>query len=284
MLVSVSRGIRLALHLFYGVMLAVIFPHLNPTRQDHVMGSWNRRMLAILKIAIQTEGEQQFSRGEGGCLIVANHVSWLDIIVLNAIHPSRFIAKSEVRDWPIIGWLCRRSGTIFIERAMRRDAALINQRVSTLLKQGICVALFPEGTTTDGTQVGHFHSALIQPAIDAGIRLCPVALRYQNEKGEPSAAAAFIVDATLAQSIWNILRSPQLSALMMFNPALPTANKNRRVLARAAQAAISQKLENIDNRRQANTQQATPTFPQTVLSPQSSYVLLNDQALQQPCK
>lgn len=281
MLVSVIRGIRLALHLFYGVTLAVIYPHLNRARQDRVMVSWNKGLLAILKIAIQTEGEQQFSRGEGGCLIVANHVSWLDIIVLNAIHPSRFIAKSEVRDWPVIGWLCRRSGTIFIERTMRRGAAMINQRVSTLLKQGICVALFPEGTTTDGTQVGHFHSALIQPAIDAESRLCTVALRYQNEDGEPIAAAAFIGDTTLAQSIWNILRCPRLSALAMFSPALPTANKNRRVLARAAQAVIAQKLRNIDITRHAATQQPAPAFPQPILSSQSTYALLADPLLQQ---
>jgi 1-acyl-sn-glycerol-3-phosphate acyltransferase len=283
-LISLLRGVRLALHLCYGMLLATVYPHLKQPRQHRVMKSWNRQLLNILNIDIQIEGPQQFSRGEGGCLIVANHVSWLDIIVLNAIQPSRFIAKSEVRDWPVVGWLCRRSGTIFIERAMRRDAATINRRVSALLKQGICIGLFPEGTTTDGKQVGHFHSALIQPTIDAGTRLCPVALRYQDEDGEPSTAAAFIGDATLTQSIWNILRSSPINALVMFNPALPTANKNRRVLARAAQAAIAQKLQNIDLSRPAATQQAVSAFPQTILSSRSTYALLIDPLLQQPHK
>jgi 1-acyl-sn-glycerol-3-phosphate acyltransferase len=280
-LISVLRGGRLALHLFYGMLLAVIYPHLNQARQHRAMKTWCRQLLSILNIAVQIEGQQQFARDMGGCLMVANHVSWLDIIVLNAIHPSRFIAKSEVRNWPIVGWLCHRSGTVFIERAMRRDTSTINQRVGALLKQGVCIGLFPEGTTTDGKQVGHFHSALIQPAIDAGIGVCPVALRYQDKEGEPSIAAAFIGDTTLAQSIWNILRCPHLNALVMFNTALPTTNKNRRVLARSAQAAIAHKLQNIDIARQADTQQAVSAVPQTIMSSQSAYALLVDPLVQQ---
>src|ERR1019366_4497825 len=137
-LTSVFRGIRVALHLLFGMLLAVIYPHLNQTRQRHILKTWSRQLLTILNIGIQIEGEQ-LARGEGGCLIVANHVSWLDIYVLNAIHPSQFIAKSEVRDWPVIGWISRRCGTIFIERALRQNASLINRRVSLLLKEGACI-------------------------------------------------------------------------------------------------------------------------------------------------
>lgn len=275
MLISMLRGGRLVVHLLYGTLLAIVYPHLNQTRQSRTLKNWSRQLLDILNIGIQIEGQQP-ARGEGGCLIVANHVSWLDIFVLNAIHPSRFIAKSEVRAWPIIGWLCRRSGTIFIERAMRQSASAINQHVSLLLKQGACIGLFPEGTTTDGAQVGHFHSALIQPAIDAGIRLCPIALRYQNKEEDMEAAAAFTGDTTLAQSIWQILCCPQLNALVVFTPPLQTANENRRVLARTAQAAIAQGLQNVSLSRQVTVQQAIPAFPQQMLSTQSSYSLLID--------
>jgi 1-acyl-sn-glycerol-3-phosphate acyltransferase len=278
MLVSVFRGSRLALHLFYGMLLAVIYPHLNQTRQRRAMKKWSRQLLTILNVGIQIEGEQP-TRGEGGCLIVANHISWLDIFVLKAIHPARFIAKSEVRGWPIIGWLCRRSGTIFIERAMRQDASMINQRVSLLLKQGACIGLFPEGTTTDGKQVGHFHSALIQPAIDAGVKVCPMALCYQNENRQPSATAVFIGDTSLVQSIWRILRCQHLNALVVFTPALPAAGENRRVLARTAQAAIAQGLQNVGTTRQTVEQRATPDFSQTMLSSQSVYALLVDPML-----
>lgn len=269
--VSVFRGIRLALHLFYAALLAIFYPHLKPVKRRRILKTWSRQLLDILNIGIRTEGEWSV-RGEGGCLVVANHVSWLDIFVLNTIYPSRFIAKAEVRNWPLIGWLCKRSNTIFIERAMRQDAASINQRVSLLLEQGVCVGLFPEGTTTDGKQAGHFHSALIQPAIDAGAMLCPVALRYQDENGKQSSAATFTDDMTLFQSIWRILRSPHFDALLVFTPALATAGENRRVLARAAQEAISQGLQ--AGMRQAPKQETTSAVSQSLLSTQSAYAPL----------
>lgn len=269
--VSVFRGIRLALHLFYAALLAVFYPHLKPAKRRRILKTWSRQLLGILNIGIRTEGEWSV-RGEGGCLVVANHVSWLDVFVLNTIYPSRFIAKAEVRNWPLIGWLCKRSNTIFIERAMRQDATSINQRVSLLLEQGVCVGLFPEGTTTDGKQVGHFHSALIQPAIDAGAMLCPIALRYQDENGKQSSTATFTGDMTLFESIWRILRSPRFDALLVFTPALATAGENRRVLARAAQEAISQGLH--ARMRQTPEQETTSAVSQSLLSTQSAYAPL----------
>ncbi|OGT04675.1 MAG: hypothetical protein A2143_01075 [Gallionellales bacterium RBG_16_57_15] len=272
-LTSLFRGGRLALHLFYAVLLAIFYPHLNQTKQRRILKTWSRQLLDILNIGIRTEGQWTVC-GEGGYLVVANHVSWLDIFVLNAIHPSRFIAKAEVRNWPLIGWLCKRGNTIFIERAMRRNAASINRHVSFLLKQGVCVGLFPEGTTTDGKQVGHFHSALIQPAIDAGAMLCPIALRYQSKDEKPSSAAAFTGDMTLFRSIWRILRSPRFDALLAFTPALATAGENRRALARAAQQAVSQGLQNVATLRQQPEQETTSVIPQTLLSAQSAYASL----------
>ena len=215
--VSVFRGIRLALHFVYGMFLAIFYPYLSQARQRRVLKVWSRQLLDILNIGIRTDGQRP-ARGEGGCMIVANHVSWLDVFVLNAIYPSRFIAKAEVRNWPFIGWLCKRCDTIFIDRALRQNTASINRHISSLLKQGVCVGLFPEGTTTDGKQVGHFHSALIQPAIDAGAMLRPIALRYQDGTGKPGYAAVFTGNATLAQSIWQILRCRHLVALVVLPP------------------------------------------------------------------
>ena len=277
-LISLFRGARLVLHLVYAVLLAIPYPHLSQTKRRRTLRIWSRQLLDILNIGIRTEGQRP-TRGEGGCLIVANHVSWLDIFVLNTIYPSRFVAKAEVRDWPLIGWLCKRSNNIFIERALRpksihQDAASINQQVSLLLEQGVCVGLFPEGTTTDGKQVMHFHSALIQPAIDAGAMLCPIALRYLDEDGEQSGGAPFIDDMTLSRSIWRILRSPRFDALLVFTPALATAGENRRVLARAAQAAISKGLQNVAAMRPKPEQEATFAIPQTLLSAQSAYASL----------
>jgi 1-acyl-sn-glycerol-3-phosphate acyltransferase len=249
--VSIFRAGRLALHLLYGMALAIVYPQLD---------------LAL---------------NESGCLLVANHISWLDIFVLNAIHPSQFIAKSEVRDWPLIGWLSRRCGTIFIERALRQNASAINRRVSLLLKQGACIGLFPEGTTTDGKQVGHFHSALLQPAIDAGTKICPIALRYQNKDGFPSPAAAFTGNTTLIESIWKILRAPHLNASVVFTPALMASSENRRTLARAAQSAVAHELQYAGTARQAAIKEDYTAFPKTLLSSQSAYALLVDPLLNQ---
>jgi 1-acyl-sn-glycerol-3-phosphate acyltransferase len=277
---SAFRGSRLILHLCYGMLLAVIHPHLNQIWQRRILKMWSRQLLDILNIGIRIEGQQP-GHGKGGCLLVANHVSWLDMFVLNATQPTRFIAKSEVRGWPVVGWLSRRSGTIFIERTTRRDATSVNLRVSALLKQGDCVGLFPEGTTTVGKQVGHFHSALIQPAIDAGVKLCPIALRYQNEEGKLSTTAAFTGDATLVQSIWQILRCRHLNALVVFTPALLAENTNRRILARTAQDAIAQVLQTINPARHTDKQTARAAFPRTLLASQSAYALLIDPLLQQ---
>jgi 1-acyl-sn-glycerol-3-phosphate acyltransferase len=283
MLLSVFRGGRLVLHLFYGMALAAIYPYPSQAVQRRILKFWSRQLLTILNIGIRIEGEQ-LERGESGCMMVANHVSWLDMFVMNAIHPSQFIAKSEVRNWPVIGWLSRRSGTIFIERALRQNASRINRHISLLLKQGACIGLFPEGTTTDGNQVGHFHSALIQPAIDAGARLWPIALRYQSNDGKLSSIAPFTGDTTLVQSIWQILRSPHLIAIMVFTPALTADNENRRALARTAQAAIARELQIISIARQPVPQNAVPDFSHTLLSSQSAYALLVDPLLNQPAK
>lgn len=274
--VSLFRGCRLALHLSYGALLAVFYPLLDQPRQRRTLKTWSGQLLSILNVGIQVEGLQP-ERSGVGCLMVANHISWLDVVVLNAIHPTLFIAKSEVRDWPLIGWLCRRSGTLFLERAMRQNAAAINRHIGTALEQGLCVGLFPEGTTTDGKQVGHFHSALIQPAIDAGARLCPIALRYRDETGEPNTAAAFTGDTTLAGSIWRILRCAHLDALAVFTPALTASDGNRRVLAHTARQAIAQALEDIAPAQQEPEPAAA--IPHALLSAQSAYALLLDPIL-----
>ena len=275
MLVSLFRACRLVPHLFYGCVLAALFPYFSQSTQRYIVKSWSRQLLDMLNIGIQVKGQPP-TRGEAGCLIVANHVSWLDILVLNAIHPSFFIAKSEIRGWPLIGWLSRRIGTLFIERAMRNDANSINRQAGTLLRQGGGIGLFPEGTTTDGRQVGHFHSALFQSAIDAETRLCPTALRYQDEGGELSTAAVFTGDTTLVRSIWDILRCSRFDALVIFTPPVHAAGQNRRILARAAQEAIAQALHIADASSRMVTPREAHPHPQTMISPQSAYALLID--------
>lgn len=277
---SVFRASRVCLHLVYGLLLAIVYPHLNQADQNRILKNWSGQLLSIFNIRILVEGQPPMHR-KGGCLIVANHVSWLDIIVLNAIHPSRFIAKSEVNDWPVIGWLTRRCGTVFIERAKRHNTSMVNRQITRLFEQDVSIGLFPEGTTTDGKQVAPFHSALIQPAIDAGTSLQPMALRYREKDGGPGSAAVFVGDMTLAQSIWQILRCPRQSALVIFTPALNAENADRRVLARAAHTAISHALQTINNIHPAAMQPEMPAMPESVLPSLSAYELLVDPMLNQ---
>ena len=271
------------LHLCHGMLLALAYLKLEPNRQRHILKSWSSQLVDLLQIRIQIEGQVP-ETGTAGCLLVANHVSWLDIFVLNSIQPARFVAKSEVRGWPVIGWLCERGGTIFIERATRQNAAAVNRTVSGFLQKGDCVGLFPEGTTTDGHQVGHFHSSLIQPAIDARVTLHPVALRYRNERGELDTAAAFTGDTTLFQSIWSILRCQQLNVLVVFTPALTPEGANRRTLARASQEAVAWVLRAAGSSEHAHTYQQSPPFPCALLASQSAYSVLIDPLLRHPHK
>jgi 1-acyl-sn-glycerol-3-phosphate acyltransferase len=176
-------------------------------------------------------------------LIVTNHISWLDVFVLNTLVPMRFVAKSDVRHWPVLGWLCVRAQTLFIERGKARSAARINIQMTELLKGGESLAIFPEGTTTDGNQVAHFHSSLLQPAIDAGVHIYPITLRYQNVHGIHSLAPAYIADISFATSLWRILNTDELHVRLVTTAPLDTSTGDRRGLTRLAQQQISTTLQ-----------------------------------------
>lgn len=241
---TLFRATRLVIHLIYGISVAVVYPQLSRNRQMGIQKSWSKTLLAIFNIPLDVKGSQ-FVSCRAGCLQIANHVSWMDIFVLNAIQPSHFIAKSEVRDWPVIGWLCRRSGTLFIERASRLGATAINQQIVEKLRHGERIGLFPEGTTTDGKHVGTFRPALIQPAIDANSVVSPVTIRYQNEDGSLSNNAPFTGDTTLLESIWNMLSGRQIFAQVTFAPSLLAVGNDRRALSNRAHAVIAQNLGSI---------------------------------------
>ena len=113
-------------------------------------------------------------------LVVANHISWLDIFVLNAHHPVRFVAKAEIAKWPVVSRMIRGAGTVFIERERRRDTHRVNHQMAHVLANGDVVAIFPEGTTTYGTDVLPFKSSLLQPIVEAEGHVQPVAIRYRD--------------------------------------------------------------------------------------------------------
>lgn len=172
-------------------------------------------------------------------MLVANHISWVDIFVINAVAPAAFVSKAEVRNWPLIGWLAARNDTIFLRRGSRGHARIINAETAARLDAGRNVAIFPEGTTTDGSRVLNFHAALLQPAIASGHSVQPLALVYLDDQGRASRAPAYDGDITLGQCLASIIAERELVACVRAAVPLPTADGvERRQLASVARAAI----------------------------------------------
>lgn len=235
------RAARLVVHLTYGALLATVYPSLQTSLQKRIMQRWSAELLTILHVRISVTGKMPLGEISGG-MIVSNHISWLDVFVMSSILPMRFVAKSEVRRWPFIGWLCARAHTIFIERNKRSDTIRTNLQAVETLRQGGRMAIFPEGTTTDGSRVNHFHASLLQPAIDARTPIYPIALHYHDQANHPNLDAAYIDDMTFVESMWKILSSRDLHARVITTSALSTQVENRRVLALQAQHHIAQAL------------------------------------------
>ena len=237
--IRVTRSLRLILHFAWmGMGTAVYFPFINEQHRAQLKQRWSHQLLKILCIRL----DAQSSDAPPGCLIVANHVSWLDIFAINALRPVAFIAKAEIRQWPFIGWLAARHCTVFLRRGSRGHARMVNVEIDALLNAGSDVAVFPEGTTTDGTHLLGFHAALLQPAIETQRPLLPIALSYHDADGQISPAAAFAGETTLIQCVCAILASRTLTVRLA--PALPieTSGKTRRALSLAAHSAIATRL------------------------------------------
>jgi 1-acyl-sn-glycerol-3-phosphate acyltransferase len=235
----IFRMLRMALHLAKGlIIVSFIFPLLSAEERVRRVRDWSRALLHLLNIRMKVEGRPPMVRGRGA-MMVANHVSWLDIFTLDAICPAHFVSKSEVKRWPVLGWLARKAGTLFLERERRTDISRVNRKVMDLLNQGDCVAFFPEGTTTDGIRVLPFRSSLLQPVIDANADLWPVALRYIREDGSLDTRPAYIDDMSFHASLATILSCRQIRVNLRFLTPISADGLNRRALALSAFEAIS---------------------------------------------
>ena len=194
---------------------------------------------AALLDALGVEVEADLTHAVPGALLVANHISWIDIFVINAVMPSAFVSKEEVRHWPIIGWLAARNDTVFLRRGSRGHARIINEQVAGLLGQGKHVAVFPEGTTTDGRSLLHFHAALLQPALAAGRPVLPAAISYWELDGQRSLAPRYDGDISLGECTRAILGRKRLIARLVTTPLRGLNGEDRRVVAAEAREAIA---------------------------------------------
>lgn len=218
----------LAACLAAGLLIAAVFGALSTPWRRRLTRLWCRGLLACVGVRLRADG----AAPRGPALVVANHISWLDVIALSAVHPCTFVCKSEIAAWPAIGWLLSRTGTVFIRRGSFRDVLRVNDELRRRLAAGETVAAFPEGTTTDGSLVLPFRPALFQPCVERALPVHPAHVAYS------SAAAAYVGDTSFAASFVTIARSRRLEARVHLLPALRERGGGRKRAAREARAAI----------------------------------------------
>jgi len=228
------------IHLAHGMaVMALRFGSLDTAARRQCIQWWSAKLLRLMGLALEVQGVPQ----PGPLLVVANHVSWLDIAALHAGCPqARFVSKADVLRWPLIGWLVRGAGTLFIERGKKRDALRVVHELAQALQDGDTVAVFPEGTTSDGRGVLPFHANLLQAAIAGGTPVQPVVLRFSDPRHAVSPAAEFVGDTTLLQSLWRLASAEGLRVQVRWLAPLPSANASRRDLALSLQAVIADEL------------------------------------------
>jgi 1-acyl-sn-glycerol-3-phosphate acyltransferase len=169
--------------------------------------------------------------------LVSNHLSYLDVLVLGALAPSVFVAKREVKNWPIFGWFARLAGTLFAHRELRTQVGPLTRRLRTMLEQGILVVLFPEGTSSDGRTILPFKSALLEPATDSSRPLSACLIAYRLEDGDVGEEVCYWKDMTFVPHLFNLLSKRRIEASLFFSGNLER-NANRKDLARKLHSEV----------------------------------------------
>lgn len=241
---AAARLLRLTLHLMRGLhTLRTRFPGLDEAGRQQAIREWSGQTLRILGVRLQVLGEPP---GTGPLLVVANHQSWLDIFVMNAARPCRFVSKADVRHWPIVGRLVAGSGTLFIERDNRRDALRVVHHMAERLQAGDVLAVFPEGTTGDGRGVLPFHANLLQAALATDSPILPVGLAYLHGHGQALLGEArrhdaptYIGDTTLVASLWRTARATDVQATVHWGEADRAQGRDRRAWGQALRTEVA---------------------------------------------
>jgi len=234
------RLARVTVHLFAGLATcALVFPWASRRLRDAATRRWSRKLLAICNVRVE---EAAGSQALEHALVAANHISWLDIFVINSLHPCRFVAKAEIRSWPVLGWLAAAAGTVFIARGNRRELRHIFKGLVLVLGQGERVALFPEGTVGQQGSVLPFHANLFEAAIDARVPVQPCALAYLDAAGNWHRGVDYAGDVSFVDSIVTILQGAQVRARVACLAPIEGNGAHRRELAQAAHDAIQAAL------------------------------------------
>jgi 1-acyl-sn-glycerol-3-phosphate acyltransferase len=233
------RLLRLCVHLLLGIArVRLLFPWLSAKQREHHKQAWSAAMIRMLGVRLQQDALPLPQR----CVVVCNHISWLDIFVINALVQTWFVSKDDVRHWPLIGWLVDATGTIFIDRTRRSAAAQTLQALQAKLQtEQARVTFFPEGTTTDGSKLLPFSAALFEAARHGETQVAALSLRYLDPQGQPSRAPAYDGDVSFMECLLAIVRSPRIEVSLELAALLP-AGLERREYARQSRQEIARAL------------------------------------------
>ncbi len=225
------------------ILVAMVFPVLDKTCQpasarnrcNRIKLLWIKAFGRILNVQATVEGQAV----EGAAMIISNHISWLDIIALGQLMPGYFVAKNDILKWPVVGFISRRVGAVFVVRGDKSAIHATSEQMSWRLKQNCKVFVFPEGTTTAGSDVLPFHSSLLQPALLTASPIQPVCLSYD---GEAKTLAPFINDDAFVPHLLRILTLKTVHVRVRMLSVLDCADKGRAHLCREAHARIQAAL------------------------------------------
>jgi 1-acyl-sn-glycerol-3-phosphate acyltransferase len=252
------RLARAVVHGLHGLAVVWLrFPRLDASARQARIAWWSRKMFAVLGIGLDVRGAFR----PGAKLIVANHISWLDIMAVHAVCPqARFVSKADVQAWPVIGRLVGAAGTLYIVREKARDALRVVHQMADALASGDTVAVFPEGTTGLGHEPLPFHANLLQAAIATQVPVQPVALRYADARHAVSPAADYTGTISLARSLWMLAAAQGLFVRVDVLPAESVRHADRRALAAHLRQEIAGALERMEDgpARKAHDGQARP--------------------------
>lgn len=231
------RLLRGLWHLLVGLWtLQLHFPRLSREQREMRVQAWALALLALWGIHLRVLGQPVRT---GPALLVCNHISWLDILVIHAARYCRFVSKSDIRSWPLVGTLATGAGTLYIERSRRKDALRMVGDMAEALRDGDVLAVFPEGTTSDGRDLLPFHANLIESAIQASAPVQPMSIRFVDARtGEPTLAPCYIGDDTLVASVWRTLTAPPITAVVCFGEPQSADGRERRQWANALRQAV----------------------------------------------
>jgi 1-acyl-sn-glycerol-3-phosphate acyltransferase len=234
------RVLRVALHLLHGMaVMALRFPSLDAAGRHARIGWWSAGLLRAVGVGLQVRGTPR----PGASLLLANHVSWLDVAALHAAVPhARFVSKADVLHWPLLGWLVKNAGTLFIERERKRDALRVVHAMADAMRAGETVAVFPEGTTGLGPQLLPFHANLLQAAIATATPIQPAVLRFADAGQRFSPAVEFVGETTLLQSLWRVATARGLVVYVELLAPQTSAHADRRALAEHLRGLMAERL------------------------------------------